>query len=70
MSGENENEYREAYEEHKRMLAEAEAGSDVSGKEGPSEEDDEALEAAMKHAHEIGMNQGVTRAMVIRSYPK
>ena len=32
--------------------------------------DDDALEAAMKHAHEIGMNQGVTRAMVIRAYPK
>jgi hypothetical protein len=68
MSGENENEYREAYEEHKRMLAET--ASDISAKEGTSEEDDEALEAAMKHAHEIGMNQGVTRAMVIRSYPK
>ena len=32
--------------------------------------EDEALEAAMKHAHEIGMNQGITRAMVIRAYPK
>jgi len=32
--------------------------------------EDEALEAAMKHAHEIGTNQGVTRAMVIRAYPK
>ena len=35
-----------------------------------SEEDDEALEAAMTHAHEIGFHQGVTRAMVIRAYPK
>ena len=33
-------------------------------------EDDEALEAAMTHAHEIGVHQGVTRAMVIRAYPK
>jgi hypothetical protein len=31
---------------------------------------DEQLEAAMKHAREIGMNLGVTRAMVIRSYPR
>lgn len=35
-----------------------------------SEEEDEALEAAMTHAHEIGFHQGVTRAMVIRAYPK
>ena len=28
------------------------------------------LEAAMKHAHEIGLNIGVTRAMVIRRYPR
>ena len=34
------------------------------------EEEDAELEAAMKHAHEIGMNHGVTRAMVIRAYPK
>jgi hypothetical protein len=32
--------------------------------------DDEALESAMKHAHEMGVNQGVTRAMVIRAYPR
>ena len=35
-----------------------------------SDEDDAALEAAMIHAHEIGVHQGVTRAMVIRAYPK
>lgn len=34
------------------------------------EEEDTELEAAMKHAREIGMNHGVTRAMVIRAYPK
>ncbi len=33
-------------------------------------ESDSALEAAMTHAHEIGVHQGVTRAMVIRAYPK
>ena len=31
--------------------------------------DEELLEAAMKHAQEVGVNRGVTRAMVIRSYP-
>ncbi|KAL7498415.1 hypothetical protein ACHAWT_007352 [Skeletonema menzelii] len=35
-----------------------------------TDEDDAALEAAMTHAHEIGVHQGVTRAMVIRAYPK
>lgn len=35
-----------------------------------TEEEDAALEAAMQHAHDIGMNQGVTRAMVIRAYPR
>jgi hypothetical protein len=33
-------------------------------------EEEDALEAAMTHAHEIGFHQGVTRAMVIRAYPK
>ncbi|KAL7517289.1 hypothetical protein ACHAWX_002220 [Stephanocyclus meneghinianus] len=33
-------------------------------------DDDSALEAAMTHAREIGVHQGVTRAMVIRAYPK
>jgi hypothetical protein len=32
--------------------------------------EDEALEAAMKHAHEVGIQQGMTRGMVIRAYPK
>jgi hypothetical protein len=36
----------------------------------PDEDEDAALEAAMKHAHELGANQGVTRAMVIRAYPR
>mmetsp|Transcript_22190 Transcript_22190/g.46805 ORF Transcript_22190/g.46805 Transcript_22190/m.46805 type:complete len:790 (+) Transcript_22190:100-2469(+) len=34
------------------------------------DEEDAALEAAMTHAHEVGVHQGVTRAMVIRAYPK
>ena len=32
--------------------------------------EDGALEAAMKRAHDVGMNQGVTRGMVIRAYPR
>jgi hypothetical protein len=31
---------------------------------------DEALEKAMRHAHEAGLHEGVTRAMVIRAYPR
>lgn len=31
---------------------------------------EDLLEAAMKHAQEVGVNRGLTRAMVIRSYPK
>jgi hypothetical protein len=37
----------------------------------PEKEDEAlALAAAMDHAHELGVHQGVTRAMVIRAYPK
>jgi len=45
-----------------------EGGKDIESSK--TSEDDEALEAAMTHAHEIGVHQGVTRAMVIRAYPK
>merc|ERR1711862_535113 len=41
---------------------------DLSSSEDQGEDD--ALEAAMSHAHEIGVHQGVTRAMVIRAYPR
>jgi hypothetical protein len=70
MRGENRSEYLEAYERHKRVLQE-EAGEDGAELDSDAEDDDEALKAAMKHAHEIGLNHGVTtRAMVIRAYPK
>lgn len=42
---------------------------DVESEEG-NDIEDEALESAMKHAHDIGVNEGVTRAMVIRAYPR
>ena len=32
--------------------------------------EDAELEAAMEHAHETGVHQGITRAMVIRAYPR
>jgi hypothetical protein len=38
--------------------------------EEENDDDDEALESAMKHAHEVGANEGITRAMVIRAYPR
>ena len=45
--------------------------SDSSTEKEIEEIEDEALKAAMKHAQEAGMNhQGVTRAMVIRAYPR
>jgi hypothetical protein len=37
---------------------------------GESKTSDEALESAMKHAHEAGLHEGITRAMVIRAYPR
>ena len=37
---------------------------------GGTNEQEDLLEAAMRHAHEVGVNHGVTRAMVIRAYPK
>ena len=44
-------------------------GKSQNDVEAAAKEEDE-LEAAMQHAHEVGMNQGITRAMVIRAYPK
>lgn len=37
---------------------------------GNKDDQDEELEAAMEHAHDPGVHQGVTRAMVIRAYPR
>ena len=35
-----------------------------------SSDEDAAFEAAMEHAHQIGVAQGITRAMVIRAFPR
>ena len=43
---------------------------DVEDLKLSSEKEDAALAAAMEHAHELGIHQGVTRAMVIRAYPR
>lgn len=50
-------------------VADIDSGS-ISNTENEAIPEDAALEAAMQHAHEVGMNQVVTRAMVIRAYPK
>ena len=39
------------------------------GDENKNDQDEE-LEAAMEHAHDPGVHQGITRAMVIRAYPR
>lgn len=44
--------------------------SDSEMEEEQTQSEDDALEKAMKHAHEVGMHQGTTRAMVIRAYPR
>lgn len=48
--------------------------TDSSSKTGNQDEvsnkEDQELEAAMEHAHDSGVHQGVTRAMVIRAYPR
>lgn len=53
-------------------LNSVESGGTMAEEKGSDggDEEDAALEAAMTHAHEIGVHQGVTRAMVIRAYPK
>lgn len=48
-------------------------GNAITNSTAPSrsfEKEDAALAAAMEHAHELGVHQGVTRAMVIRAYPR
>lgn len=43
--------------------------TNITNNNNNNEEDDD-LSAAMEHAHELGFNHGITRAMVIRSYPR
>jgi hypothetical protein len=49
---------------------EQDIGSDRGQEVEEEQTDDEALESAMRHAHELGVHQGTTRAMVIRAYPR
>ena len=60
-----------------RTSSNSQAVKDTDGKDSKSvddeeenEDDDDELESAVKHAHDVGMNQGTTRAMVIRAYPR
>lgn len=48
----------------------SETGLSFEEDEEQLEENDAALEAAMTHAYEAGVHQGLTRAMVIRAYPR
>lgn len=68
MAGGNANQYFGQFQN--AMEQNVEDGSGKESDESESQVGDEALEAAMQHAHEVGMNQGVTRAMVIRAYPR
>ena len=76
MSGGNANEYFQQFQADREQIKK-ENGNKIEQKDevqGLDDEDtkleDEELEAAMQHAHEVGMNQGITRAMVIRAYPR
>ena len=46
------------------------SGNTTSQAASPDVPEDSALEAAMQHASEVGMQQGITRAMVIRAFPR
>lgn len=61
-----------ALEEVKDDQEEEEVEDESSGADKSDEDskNHDALESAMKHAHDVGMNQGTTRAMVIRAYPR
>lgn len=50
-----------------KTINEPDAKKDVDGNKN---DQDEELEAAMEHAHDPGIHQGITRAMVIRAYPR
>jgi len=51
-------------------LEDVSSGKSSDDVEALRKKEDEELEAAMQHAHEVGMNQGITRAMVIRAFPR
>jgi hypothetical protein len=74
MSGDNARGYFQQFEEESDdndvdSVADIDSGN-ISNTENEKIPEDAALEAAMKHAHAVGMNQVVTRAMVIRAFPK
>jgi hypothetical protein len=76
MSGGNANEYLQQFQNamENDKIEEVRPVDPRASEDDAEDEDvkleDEELEAAMQHAHEVGMNQGTTRAMVIRAYPR
>ena len=85
MTGATANEMLQAQTAAENDMSESQTTGSLEVQEGPEMEELQAepsaetmeeafkekqLEAAMKHAHEIGLNIGVTRAMVIRRYPR
>lgn len=74
MSGDKADEIFQPFEDMKSEQGGLEGsmeGANFTNSDDGTEKPDEALlEAAMKHAHEAGVHHGVTRAMVIRAYPK
>ena len=85
MTGATANEMLQAQTAAENDMSESQTAGSLEVQEGPAMEELQAessaetmeeafkekqLEAAMKHAHEIGLNIGVTRAMVIRRYPR
>lgn len=70
---EEKEERKDSSNEFEISIAECEAECEIDesiAKEETDDKEDAELEAAMEHAHELGVHQGVTRAMVIRAYPK
>lgn len=71
VSGGDEDEYFDQFEGEQGDDGSGDGDSRAIKSENPDTDiDDAALESAMKHAHDVGMNQGITRAMVIRAYPR
>jgi hypothetical protein len=65
-----EREQREAREKRNAEKKERPDDESLDDTEDIGREEDAALEAAMEHARESGVHQGITRAMVIRAYPR
>lgn len=70
MSGELPQEYLAKFPDAGQDLAEPSSNFTTTARGNSSSREDDMLEAAMKHALERGTHSGVTRAMVVRAYPR